>query len=80
MHHRLRRIQPAAGALERQDRRQLLCRLWPAAFRYCRHGRLDPLQMARYVITNIRAVADRPDPKGGPSHCEKVLDAAGEAK
>jgi hypothetical protein len=33
-----------------------------------------------YIITNIRAVADRPDPKGGPSHCEKVLDAAGAAK
>lgn len=33
-----------------------------------------------YRITNIRAVADRIDPKGGPSHCEKVLDAAGEQK
>lgn len=29
-----------------------------------------------YRIRNIRAVVDRPDPKGGPSHCEKVLDAA----
>lgn len=29
-----------------------------------------------YRINNIRAVADRPDPKGGPSHCEKFLDAA----
>lgn len=33
-----------------------------------------------YRINNIRAVADRPDPKGGPSHCEKFLDAAVEAK
>ena len=29
-----------------------------------------------YKINSIRAVADHPDPKGGPSHCEKVLDAA----
>ena len=33
-----------------------------------------------YRITSIRAVGDRVDPKGGPTHCEKVLDAAGEAK
>lgn len=33
-----------------------------------------------YRINNIRAVADRVDPKGGPTHCEKVLDAAGEEK
>ncbi len=33
-----------------------------------------------YRINNIRAVADRIDPKGGPSHCETVLDAAGEQK
>lgn len=31
-----------------------------------------------YKITNIRAVADRVDPKGGPTHCEKFLDAAAE--
>ncbi|WP_411033071.1 hypothetical protein [Shinella sp. BYT-45] len=30
-----------------------------------------------YRINNIRAVADRVDPKGGPTHCEKVLDATG---
>ena len=30
-----------------------------------------------YRITNIRAIGDRIDPKGGPTHCEKVLDAAG---
>jgi len=29
-----------------------------------------------YRINNIRAVGDRADEKGGPSHCEKVLDAA----
>lgn len=29
-----------------------------------------------YKINNIRAIGDRVDPKGGPSHCEKVLDAA----
>ena len=29
-----------------------------------------------YTITSIRAVSDRVDPKGGPSHCEKTLDAA----
>ena len=29
-----------------------------------------------YRISNIRAVSDRIDPKGGPTHCEKVLDAA----
>ena len=28
-----------------------------------------------YTIKNIRAVSDRSDPKGGPSHCEKTLDA-----
>jgi len=28
-----------------------------------------------YTITSIRAVSDRTDPKGGPSHCEKTLDA-----
>jgi hypothetical protein len=32
---------------------------------------------ADYRISNIRAVVDHPDAKGGPSHCEKVLDAAG---
>ena len=31
---------------------------------------------ADYRIQKIRTVLDRPDPKGGPSHCEKVLDAA----
>lgn len=29
-----------------------------------------------YKIDNIRAIADRVDPKGGPTHCEKFLDAA----
>jgi len=29
-----------------------------------------------YRIVTIRAVGDRVDPKGGPTHCEKVLDAA----
>ena len=29
-----------------------------------------------YHIQKIRTVVDRPDSKGGPSHCEKVLDAA----
>lgn len=29
-----------------------------------------------YKIRKIRPVVDRKDPKGGPSHCEKVLDAA----
>ncbi|OCW58214.1 hypothetical protein [Hoeflea olei] len=29
-----------------------------------------------YMITSIRALNDRVDPKGGPSHCEKTLDAA----
>lgn len=33
-----------------------------------------------YKINNIRAVADRVDPKGGPTHCEKVLDADGEKR
>ncbi|MCC0035790.1 MAG: hypothetical protein H6887_11065 [Hoeflea sp.] len=28
-----------------------------------------------YTIKSIRAVTDHADPKGGPSHCEKVLDA-----
>lgn len=28
-----------------------------------------------YVITTINAISDRIDPKGGPSHCEKTLDA-----
>lgn len=29
-----------------------------------------------YNIRKIRPVVDRKDPKGGPSHCEKFLDAA----
>ncbi|MCY0146943.1 hypothetical protein OEG84_04225 [Hoeflea sp. G2-23] len=28
-----------------------------------------------YTITSIRAVSDRVNPKGGPTHCEKTLDA-----
>ena len=32
-----------------------------------------------YKISKIRPVVDRKDPKGGPSHCEKVLDAAKQA-
>jgi hypothetical protein len=28
-----------------------------------------------YTINTIRAVSDRIDPKGGPSHCERTLDA-----
>jgi hypothetical protein len=32
-----------------------------------------------YTIRKIRTVVDRKDPKGGPSHCEKVLDAAKKA-
>jgi len=28
-----------------------------------------------YTIKTISAVSDRVDPKGGPSHCEKTLDA-----
>jgi hypothetical protein len=28
-----------------------------------------------YTIKSIRAITDHVDPKGGPSHCEKVLDA-----
>ena len=28
-----------------------------------------------YSIKSIRAVTDHIDPKGGPSHCEKTLDA-----
>ena len=29
-----------------------------------------------YAIKSIRVITDHVDPKGGPSHCEKVLDAA----
>lgn len=29
-----------------------------------------------YRINTIRAIGDRVDPKGGPTHCEKFLDAA----
>lgn len=29
-----------------------------------------------YRITSIRAISDRVDPKGGPTHCERTLDAA----
>ncbi|MDF1632161.1 hypothetical protein [Mycoplana sp. MJR14] len=32
-----------------------------------------------YRIRKIRTVVDRKDPKGGPSHCERVLDAAPKA-
>lgn len=28
-----------------------------------------------YTIKSIRAVSDRVDPKGGPTHCERTLDA-----
>jgi hypothetical protein len=29
-----------------------------------------------YKILSIQTLSDRPDPKGGPTHCERTLDAA----
>lgn len=48
---------------------------WRGGFRGGRPCVVELTVDKSYSITSIRAVSDRVDPKGGPSHCEKTLDA-----
>jgi len=48
---------------------------WRGGFRGGRPCVVELSVSKDYTITSIRAVSDRTDPKGGPSHCEKTLDA-----
>lgn len=48
---------------------------WRGGFRGGRPCVVELTVSKSYTITSIRAVSDRSDPKGGPSHCEKTLDA-----
>lgn len=48
---------------------------WRGGFRGGRPCVVELTVNKSYTITSIRAVSDRVDPKGGPSHCEKTLDA-----
>ncbi|MCP8897134.1 hypothetical protein KYK29_19580 [Shinella daejeonensis] len=50
---------------------------WRGGYAKGRSCQVDLTVDGDYRIRTIRAAVDRPDPKGGPSHCEKVLDAAG---
>jgi len=50
--------------------------IWRGGFSRGRSCSVELKVNGDYRITSIRALSDRPDPKGGPSHCEKVLDAA----
>lgn len=49
---------------------------WRGGFRGGRSCVVELSVSKNYTITSIRAVSDRVDPKGGPSHCETTLDAA----
>jgi hypothetical protein len=49
---------------------------WRGGFMRGRSCTVELTVSSAYKINNIRAVGDRVDPKGGPSHCEQVLDAA----
>ncbi len=49
---------------------------WRGGFAKGRSCQVELTVDSDYRIRTIRAVNDSPDPKGGPSHCEKVLDAA----
>jgi hypothetical protein len=48
---------------------------WRGGFTRGRSCTVELTVSEDYKITTIRAVTDRVDPKGGPSHCERTLDA-----
>lgn len=50
---------------------------WRGGFVRGRACQVELMVDGSYRIRTIRTVVDHPDQKGGPSHCEKVLDAAG---
>lgn len=52
---------------------------WRGGFINRRACQVELAVSADYKIRKIRTVVDRKDPKGGPSHCERVLDAAPKA-
>lgn len=52
---------------------------WRGGFMNRRACQVELGVNADYKIRKIRPVVDRKDPNGGPSHCEKVLDAAPKA-
>lgn len=49
--------------------------IWRGGFSRGRSCSVELKVNKDYRITTIRALTDRADPKGGPSHCEKTLDA-----
>ncbi|MDX3925484.1 MAG: hypothetical protein QHC90_06700 [Shinella sp.] len=49
---------------------------WRGGFVRGRACQVELTVNSDYSIRNIRALVDRPDDKGGPSQCEKFLDAA----
>ena len=50
---------------------------WRGGFSRGRACQVELTVDSTYKIRTIRAVVDQPGQKGGPSHCETVLDAAG---
>lgn len=48
---------------------------WRGGFRSGRSCAVELTVDKNYNIRTIRAISDRVDPNGGPSHCETVLDA-----
>jgi hypothetical protein len=50
---------------------------WRGGFSKGRACQVELTVDGSYKIRTIRAVVDQPGQKGGPSHCEKTLDAAG---
>lgn len=49
--------------------------IWRGGFSRGKSCRVEMKVDKDYRISRIRAVSDRIDPKGGPSHCEQTLDA-----
>ena len=49
--------------------------IWRGGFSRGRSCTVELTVNKDYTIRKINAVSDRVDPKGGPSHCEKTLDA-----
>ncbi|QRM56844.1 hypothetical protein [Sinorhizobium sp. BG8] len=49
---------------------------WRGGYTKRRACQVELTVASDYSIRKIRTVVDHPDPKGGPTHCEKVLDAA----
>ncbi|MGQ3211472.1 hypothetical protein [Shinella sp.] len=48
---------------------------WRGGFSKGRSCTVELTVNEAYKIDTIRAIGDRVDPNGGPTHCEKVLDA-----